>query len=93
MPHQLKVCCELALTIPWLQGDLPYYNLVIKHEENNSKCQEMCGRVSASLLQVAQGDSSYLMYTSVLLPVDLEIGVRKVNQEVENSVNAQFLSN
>lgn len=71
MPHQLKVCCELALTILWLRGDLPYCNLVIRHEGNNSKCQEMWGRINASLLQVAQGDSSYLMYKSVPLPVDL----------------------
>ena len=31
----------------------------------------MWGRINASLLQVAQGDSSYLMYKSVPLPVDL----------------------
>lgn len=31
----------------------------------------MWSRINASLLQVAQGDSSYLMYKSVPLPVDL----------------------
>lgn len=34
----------------------------------------MWGRINASLLQVAQGDSSYLMYKSVPLPVDLGRG-------------------
>lgn len=34
----------------------------------------MWGRINASLLRVAQGDSSYLMYKSVPLPVDLGSG-------------------
>lgn len=62
-----KYAAKLALTIQWLRGDLPYCNLVIRHEGSNSECQEMWGRISASFLYVAQGDSSYLMYKSVLL--------------------------
>ena len=46
----------------------------------------MWGRINASLPQVAQGDSSYLMYKSVPLPVDLGSGAKgkaDVNWEVD----------